>query len=134
MKVIVCIDDNKGMLFNARRQSRDKAVIEDVMKQSEKVWIHSFSEKLFTDYEAEITIDDEFLKKAGKGESCFVENQALKSYEDEIEQLIVYKWNRKYPADFLLDLELDKWQLIEETEFVGSSHEKITKEIYKGRV
>ena len=134
MKVIVCIDDNKGMLFNARRQSRDRAVIEDIMSESEKVWIHTFSEKLFEEYEDEMTVDDEVLKKAGKGEFCFVENQALKSYEDEIEQLIVYKWNRKYPADFRLDLELDKWQLMEESEFEGSSHEKITKEVYKGRV
>ncbi len=134
MKVIVCIDDNKGMLFNARRQSRDRAVIEDIMSQFQSVWIHPFSEKLFEEYESEITMDDDFLKKAGKGESCFVENQALKSYEDEIEQLIVYKWNRKYPSDFRLDLELDKWQLEEESEFVGSSHDKITKEVYKGRV
>ena len=65
MKVIVCIDDNKGMLFNARRQSRDRAVIEDIMSESEKVWIHTFSEKLFEEYEDEITVDDEKLKKAG---------------------------------------------------------------------
>ena len=30
MKVIVCVDDNNGMMFNNRRQSRDEKVIEKV--------------------------------------------------------------------------------------------------------
>ena len=32
MKVIVCVDDNNGMMFNNRRQSRDRILIEDVVK------------------------------------------------------------------------------------------------------
>lgn len=31
MNVIVCVDDNNGMLFNKRRQSRDKAVIDKII-------------------------------------------------------------------------------------------------------
>ena len=31
MKIIVCLDDNNGMLFNNRRQSRDKTVVEDII-------------------------------------------------------------------------------------------------------
>ena len=30
MKVIVCLDDNGGMTFGGRRQSRDKALLADV--------------------------------------------------------------------------------------------------------
>lgn len=130
MKVAICIDDNGGLLFNKRRQSKDKAVLADLMCDEKKICIHSFSEKLFEEYSEQVVVDDEFLNKAVEGEMCFVENQTLTIYEGKIEELIIYKWNRKYPADFRLDLELSKWNLIEVSEFVGNSHEKITKEIY----
>ena len=32
MKIIACLDDNNGLLFNNRRQSRDRVVIEDILK------------------------------------------------------------------------------------------------------
>ena len=32
MKVIVILDDNLGMLFNNRRQSRDRVLIDDIIK------------------------------------------------------------------------------------------------------
>ena len=31
MKIIVCLDDNSGMMFNRRRQSRDRVVIDDII-------------------------------------------------------------------------------------------------------
>ena len=122
-----------GMMFNKRRQSRDGKVMEDVLKYARKIWIHPFSEKLFEDVEdkndVEIIVDENFLQKAEKGEHCFVENQELMSYSDNIEQIIIYCWNRKYPSDFKLDLDLNNWEPKEVTEFVGCSHEKITKTI-----
>ena len=47
MNIIVCIDDNQGMLFNKRRQSRDVKVLEDIATLTDTLWISSFSEKLF---------------------------------------------------------------------------------------
>ena len=131
MKVIVCVDDNFGILFNKRRQSRDAAVIADIYKMTGTLWVHPFSDKLFSDYGGQVVTDEEFLKKAGAGDICFVENQCLLPYKDKIEQIILYKWNRKYPSDFKLDLDLQEWQIIETKEFVGTSHEKITRETYQ---
>ena len=130
MNIIVCIDDNCGLLFNKRRQSRDSKVMEDIWKMADKLWIHSFSEKLLENDKDNVKVDDMFLEKAEEGEFCFVENKHLSQYEGKIEKLIVYKWNRKYPADFRLDLDLSKWQMESQEEFAGSSHDKITKEIY----
>lgn len=139
MKIILCVDDNMGMLFNKRRQSRDKMVIEDIFQMTDRLWIHPFSEKLFIEaecgkdlcekYTSKIIIDEEFLKKAEIEEYCFVENQELMSYSNSIEQVIMYCWNRKYPSDFKLDLDLSKWETREITEFAGNSHEKITKTV-----
>ena len=33
MRVIVCVDDNGGMLFNHRRQSRDRVLCERVLQR-----------------------------------------------------------------------------------------------------
>ena len=135
MKVIVCIDDNRGMLFNKRRQSKDRRVLEDIAKMTEKVRINAFSEKLFTETETvpaiQVTVDEQFLERATEGEYCFVENVLLTPYEDKIEEMIIYHWNRKYPADVKLDIELKKWKKQSKEEFAGFSHEKITKEIYR---
>ena len=134
MKIIVCLDDNYGMLFNKRRQSRDAKVLEDIATLTEHLWIGSFSKNLFDSIsfpeQFHITIDDTFLSKVAVGEYCFVESEMLSPHTNNIEQLIVYKWNRKYPSDFKLDLNLDEWKLIESVDFVGHSHKKITREIY----
>ncbi len=133
MMIAICIDDNNGMLFNKRRQSRDKAILQDLLREEKKVWIHSFSEKLFQDYAGNFCVNDNFLTDSNEEELCFVENQSLKTHEEHINELIVYKWNRNYPADFYLDLDLSTWALIETTELAGNSHKKITKERYRSK-
>ena len=53
--------------------------------------------------------------------------------QDKINTLIIYKWNRIYPADLHFDINVNdvSWELIDSEEFNGSSHEKITREIYR---
>lgn len=130
MKIIICIDDNQGMLFNKRRQSKDVKVLEDIVSLTNEVWIDSFSEKLFEELNIKVNITPMFLENADTGEFCFVENQKLLPYSDHIEQLIIYKWNRSYPSDFKLDLNLNEWKLVEAVDFAGNSHDKITRKIY----
>ena len=49
MILIVCIDEKNGMLFNNRRQSKDRNLIEHILKKidSKKLWITDFSRDLF---------------------------------------------------------------------------------------
>ena len=54
-----------------------------------------------------------------------------KVFENDITKVILYYWNREYPADQYFDLELNDWILESEIEFEGSSHEKITRKIFK---
>ena len=129
MNVAVCIDDNSGMLFNSRRQSRDRILIEDFLRTAEnsKVFIRSFSEKLFT--EMNVSVNDNCLLEAEENDFCFIEDEDILPYSAKIRKLIVYKWNRVYPADFYFEMP-EGFTLTEASEFQGSSHEKITKEIY----
>lgn len=134
---IVCLDDNKGMLFNKRRQSRDRKVTERVLELAgeTRLWIDPFSAKLFGDGLPEnITADKEYLQKAGKGEFCFVETAGLKAAEDGLEKLVIFWWNRRYPSDVSLDLELEDWRKISEQDFAGMSHEKITEAVYRRKI
>lgn len=129
MNAIVCVDDSFGMTFNNRRQSRDSTLIKKVtrMSSASRLLTGEFSRSLFDDF---AIVDDAFLDIAGDGDFCFVENCELAPYIDKIEDLIVFKWNRTYPYDFSLDIELSDWRLVLSEEFEGSSHERITMEVY----
>ena len=133
MKVYLCVDDNNGMMFNHRRQSRDSVVIQDIIKSSTgfPVFISPYSSSLFAEYDQKIVSDD-FLFLAGPDDPCFVEDRPLAPFEKEITELTVYHWNRSYPADVKLDLNLtnSNYKLLSVEELVGTSHEKITKEVY----
>lgn len=131
MIAIVCLDERKGMLFNKRRQSRDRAVTEriETLTKGKRLWISPFSEKLFVDKE-NLAVAEDFLERAGEGEFCFVENCGLAQAADRIEKLMVFWWGRHYPSDLRLDLCLEDWKKTEEETFAGHSHEKIIREVY----
>ena len=131
MILAVCVDDQYGMLFNKRRQSRDRAQQADLLCwcSGRKLWMNSYSATLFQS--AEIHVDDAFLQKAEAGDVCFVENLPVKELAPKIEAVILYRWNRTYPADLRFDLDLSAFALKETTEFSGTSHAVITREIYE---
>lgn len=136
MHIIVCVDDRGGMLFNNRRQSRDSAVRSRVLSglNGRRLLMNSYS---FGQFEGDcgataILTAEDFLDVAESGDVCFVENVNLLPYSDEIETVTVYKWNRTYPSSLKLPTEIvDGRKLVSTSDFVGSSHEKITEEIYK---
>lgn len=94
--------------------------------------MNHYSAKQFeSDYE-QINVDDSFMLEATDGDYCFAEDIDATQYEKWIEQIIVYRWNRKYPSDLQFNISLTDghWKKIKTEDFVGSSHEKITMEVY----
>lgn len=133
MIVIVCVDDNLGMMFNNRRQSRDIEVVKKIVELSKNssLWMNKYSYELFEELDCnKINVDGGFLSETANEEYCFVENVDLEPYEKWVEKIIVFRWNTVYPSDRELDIDLKSWELIESSEFLGKSHEKITMEIY----
>ena len=135
MILIVAVDEDKGMVFNRRRQSKDRVLRERILSLAKggKLWMNAYTRRQFPeDAQGEIIVDEKFLEKAGFGDYCFLENIPASPYEDRIEKIILFWWNRKYPSDtwFDIDLEGGGWKLSETREFSGSSHEKITEEVY----
>ncbi len=142
MILIACIDDNKGMMFNHRRQSQDRVLRQHILSMvgDGRLWMNEYSGKMFTkdsdgSPEERICVDEDFLNKASAGEYCFVEKDSwvVDMFPDtaNIESVVLYKWNRVYPADRYFTMDLSGWKLVETTEFPGSSHEKITEERYE---
>ena len=118
MILIVCVDDNKGMMFNHRRQSQDRVLRRHILDRvgDAKLWMNGYSAKMFEKDESEqvrkcLIVDEDFLKKAAKGEYCFAESDPC--------------GKDMFPVD------LSGWKLVETVEFPGSSHEKITEERYE---
>lgn len=132
MTVCVCIDDKGGMAFNHRRQSRDRIQQQDMLREcgGRPLRISPRSAALFGEGTA-VEASEDYLSHAGPEDFCFVEEPPLLPWAEEIHRLILYRWDRVYPADRYLDIDLTEgWQLQESAELPGYSHEKITKETY----
>lgn len=134
MTVIVCIDDDLGMLFHGRRQSQDRILRQRVLALAagQQLWMAPYSAKQFQRDAApgQYTVDDRFLAKAAADDICFVETEPLQPYAPKIHRVILYRWNRRYPSDLKFDLDLTEWTLQRAADFAGSSHETITEEVY----
>lgn len=136
MKLIICIDERKGMMFNGKRQSRDSVIIADIIKGykgglEERFLISEYSEALFENSSLEYKVKRSPMKSAKEKDTCFIEDEWETEYESKIDELVIYNWNRHYPADTYFHMNLEGYTLVKTEELVGSSHEKITKETYR---
>lgn len=133
MNLILCVDDKGGICFHHRRQSQDRILREQLLALAgtSRLWMNGYSRRQFPDpLPANICVDEEFLTKAGPEDYCFAEDQDVSPCIDQVCRLILFKWNRSYPADVFLPSGLLGWTLLETADFAGFSHERITKEIY----
>ena len=94
-------------------------------------WIRTQQDSFSAESREQLEIDDQCLEYAADGEFCFVEKENPGTVEEKIEKIILYRWNRVYPADVHFPIDFSGWKLVQAEEFAGSSHEKITEEIYE---
>ena len=128
MTLYICLDDRNGLKFNKRRQSRDAALLKDIRSQiAGNLLIEPFSEKLIQEAEIPYVLPPE------TAEDYFSEDIPSEELLNRTERLVIYRWNRHYPADVRWNPDLSSlgFSLVEATEFPGTSHEKITREVYE---
>lgn len=136
MNIIICLDDNNGMMFNKRRQSQDRILRADLKEfiKDKDLYMNNYSYKLYKDIDnGNIKVSENFLEHCTENDFCLVEDKLLNNYINKINNIIIYKWNRIYPSDLYFDINLtsNSWELLETKGFEGSSHEKITRIIYR---
>lgn len=162
MILIACVEDAMGMMFHERRVSRDKAVCEDILRTSRDgiLYMEEYSRRLFQEFDApniSLTEGSPALdsrafqqekdgvrgaagpldaKQAESGKTMtqyFFAERPGAVCEADISEMILYRWNRRYPADQYFPIDLDGWELLHSEEFAGTSHDKITKESWRRR-
>lgn len=133
MITIVCIDDNKGMMFNKRRQSRDRILNEWILNFAGERSLYMF------EYSKEIINADgiNYVDNA----SVITEENAVFFNECEdpgsmnnVDELVVCRWNRAYPSDVKFTLKEEDFEIELITEIKGSSHDCITIESWKRKL
>lgn len=130
MVLTVCVDEKMGMRFNRRRVSRDVEVCRDMLRlgKMQPLYIEEQSVELFKEW------PDCFHKtldgKVPAGALFFAEDPDS-IFEDDVEEIVLYRWNRRYPADQYFPIDLAFWNLVESIDFQGYSHERITRERYR---
>lgn len=134
MFLILTVDNKNGMLFDGKRQTRDRIVTNYIRKRGcGSLRISPRSADLFGKDMDGVVACGEYLSNAGVTDWCFVEDPAdLSTLPEKPVQVYLIKWNRDYPGDAYMpgDL-LDGMALVKTREWAGYSHEKITVEIYE---
>ena len=132
MKICICVDKKNGISFGGRRQSQDRAQRAEMLSMigEKRLWVSRYSSSLFDESE-NVVVDDEFYCKAEDDDYCFIED--LDVDIELCDTVVLYRWNRLYPSDrvFCDNLNLLGFKRVSNRDFVGSSHEKITEEVYR---
>lgn len=122
-------------MFNNRRLSRDSVLCDRLLEESGgSLRVGPGSAGLFGDgvhaVRPGVYVGDDWLSGAGAGDTCFVEDPAdLAGLRPD--GVLVFRWNRTYPYDKMApDWLLDGMYLERSEEFRGSSHDKITMEVF----
>lgn len=125
MILITCIDNRKGIMFNKRRVSKDALLIERLkgITKENKIYVSEYSKLLFDGFDNLVLS----IENLTNNDFYFLEDE---DYNGNIDKIIIYKWNRDYPADKYFDIDLSSYELISTQDFQGSSHDLITEEIY----
>ena len=130
MKLIFCLDDRGGMMFNGRRQSQDSELRKRILEKldGKPLIMSPYSAKQFVEG-GDILISD--TPQSGAIDVVYFVEDLPFSLEN-VKEITIYRWNRHYPSDVKLGVDLSKNGFILDYiyEFKGSSHEKITEENY----
>lgn len=126
MTVILWAGKNGEMMFNRRRCSRDGEVISDIltMYESSEICVSPYSASLFEGARVISGVAE------AEGGVLFLEDLPLAPALEQARKVIVYRFDRTYPADVRLTIPQD-FCMTGSREFAGFSHEIITREVYE---
>lgn len=135
MTAILCVDDNSGVMFNSRRQSQDRVLREKILsflKDGKKLRVSPYTAAQFsTEDKVNLVSAENCYADAAPDDVCFAEDASLDVNNSMVDTIVLFKWNRTYPADRHFDCaQLKTWKLVHSEDFAGYSHEKITMEVY----
>ena len=133
MTLYFCLDDRNGIGYNRRRQSRDSAVLGDIQSRLDgDLMIDPISRRLVERAGIPWCPAPQELPEELPEGSYFVEERQPGTWVAKAQCVVLYRWNRLYPADRWFDIDLNAmgFTLAETLDFAGTSHPIITREVY----
>ena len=129
MIIIACVDNNFGIQFNKRRQTKDKEVIDRIYEitKNNRLFTTDFSKNLFE--KDKIIICDKVPQDAYADDYFFVESSELCDFS-KVDKVILFCWNTVYPCDLKFVLP-SNFRVAKSSDFEGNSHKKITEVYYE---
>lgn len=128
MIVALCVDDRMGLMFMGKRLSKDALLRAALLELSGgALRMSAYSAKQF---DVPVYAGEDYLSGAAPGDWCFCENGDYDAYADRIERIVLFRWNRTYPADLHFAFP-GQWRMTCARDFPGKSHETITMEVYE---
>ncbi len=126
MTLILWTGKNGELMFNRRRCSRDRGVISDIltMYDPSEICVSAYSSPLFDGARVISRLSE------AEGGVVFLEDFPLPPALAQARKLIVYRFDRVYPADVRLEIP-QAFHQTHSAELAGHSHEKITREVYE---
>ena len=127
MIAITCVTKDNGISFNNRRPSWDRKVMADILRSftGASIGIPYQAKHLFTSC-GTFKYSPKYKEKY---DICYTDQDTLK--DDKPAGLVLYRWNRDYPTDKKLELDLNNYRLIAIEDIQGYSHDIICKEVYE---
>lgn len=126
--VAICIDKRNGRMFYGKRTSTDEEVRHRLLSMPDKLYVDEYTAKQFTDNDnKEKLVITEHPESIDDG-MAFLEKQDIPGDADRI---IIFRWDKRYPADKFFDFRFDGWRKIKKDEFPGHAHEKVEMEIWE---
>ncbi len=137
MTLIITVDECFGLAFGGRRQSRDRELTRDAVRLAcgRRIIAREYSRLLFEEAgedTKEIIFVDEPTRAAERDDVVLLELCVTAEDLSRADELVVYNFNRRYPATSKLDTALVErdFTSVKTLEFRGNSHEKLTRVEY----
>lgn len=132
MIIICCVDEKNGMSFYGKRITMDRIMREDLRALFPALSMDAYAYAMFAQDDADYIYEvcEDFTACSYP---LFLETTPPSLYLDQIEQVVLYQWHRRYVSDVKMDIDLHDpmWELQDLKVLEGSSHEKITRAIYQ---
>ena len=132
MKIAICVDKSNGILFGGKRLSQDSVLRNKLLELTGdgKLLMNEYSAKQFENND-KIHVCNDFLLSSRESDICFIENTEISM--NDVSEIYLFNWNRDYPADTYFEFNPKElgFKRTSKEDFVGSSHKKITLEIYR---
>lgn len=133
MTVIICVDNNGGILFNGKRQSKNrilrKYLLDIVEKKNSRIAMSPYTYSQFKEDERKELID---VKDAFSFDEDYIFlERAIPILWEKVNNLILCCWNRDYPADEYFNLPIGVECILQKTEEIVSDSHTLAIETYE---